>query len=96
MKECGKRHRKGGQVAKWGCRAKEHKVANGTRWEGRGLSSTRWDGARGGGKCREMNLAKVKTAIRSVWGIPGTIGIGRDLCLKPGVECSQEDEGGKC
>ena len=43
-----------------------------------------------------MNSAEVKAAIRGAHWIPGAIGTGRDLRLKPGVKRSLIDEGGRC
>ena len=54
------------------------------------------EGSRVRGESREINLAKVKAAIGGIHGIPGAIRTGRDLHLKPGVECSLIDEGGRC
>ena len=41
-----------------------------------------------------MRAAEVEAAIRMVHGIPGAVRAGVNLHLKPGVERSQEDEGG--
>ena len=54
---------------------------NGTRWGERWLGNTRWDRARVGGESQEMNLAKVKEAIRIAQGIPRAISTGQDLLL---------------
>ena len=35
----------------------------------------------------------MKTAVRGIHGIPGAVGTGRDLHLKPGVESCLIDEG---
>ena len=76
-----------------GRRARERNETDGTRTGERHLFSARGKRARRGGKSREVDVAKVKAAIRVTHGIPGAIGIGRDLCLKPGVESSRIDEG---
>ena len=64
-----------------GHRAKECRVMNGTRWGERWLGNTRWDRARVGGESQEMNLAKVKEAIRIAQGISRAISTGQDLLL---------------
>ena len=66
---------------------------DGTRTGERHLLGARGKGARGGGKSREVDAAKMKAAIRVIHGIPGAIGTGQDLCLKPRVESCLIDEG---
>ena len=89
-KEGGKRRGKGNQVAKCGCRAKEHKVTNGTKKGQRGLvrDETSRERARVGRERREVNVAEVKPLVSSLRGIPRTV----VACRDPVIEVRSEGE----